>query len=229
MPRSSSPSRFATFPAASRLVRRSPPAAPRMLRVVGDTADAAPAAAAPHASFATACLPHQADLYAVAMRICRDPDASKDLVQETLLRAMVAWSSFQPGTNLRAWLFRILTNAFINGYRKRRRHARLTAERPADTLIALYGRDRDHTDALDAALCEGALCDEVQAALDRLGPEYREVVERADLRGEKYRQIATALQVPIGTVMSRLFRARRALEAELSGVAARDYGYRRAA
>ena len=233
MPRSSSPSRSATVPAASRLVRRTPTAAPRMLRVVGDAGGddvhAAPAPVAPHASFATACLPHQADLYAVAMRICRDPDASKDLVQETLLRAMVAWTSFQSGTNLRAWLFRILTNAFINGYRKRRRHARLTAERPADTLIALYGRDQDHTDALDAALCEGALCDEVQAALDRLGPEYREVVERADLRGEKYRQIATALGVPIGTVMSRLFRARRALEAELTGVAARDYGYRRAA
>jgi len=163
------------------------------------------------------------------MRICRDTDASKDLVQETLLRAMVAWASFQPGSNLRAWLFRILTNAFINGYRKRRRHARLTAERPADTLIALYGRAQDHTEDLDAVLCEGMLCDEVQAALDRLGPDYREVVERADLRGEKYQQIATALGLPIGTVMSRLFRARRALETELATVAARDYGLRRMA
>src|SRR6185436_5573575 len=66
--------------------------------------------------------PHQPELFGVAMRICRDPDTAKDLVQETLLRAMVAWESFQPGSNLRAWLFRILTNAFINGYRKRRRH-----------------------------------------------------------------------------------------------------------
>ena len=89
------------------------------------------------------------ELYGVAMRICRDPDTAKDLVQETLLRAMVAWSSFEPGSNLRAWLFRILTNSFINGYRKRRRHQRFATERPGDALIALYGRDQDHTDDLE--------------------------------------------------------------------------------
>ena len=95
--------------------------------------------------------------------------------------------------------------------------------------MALYGRDQDHTDDLEVALCEGELCDEVKAALDRLGPEYRDVVERADLRGEKYKDIADALHVPIGTVMSRLFRARRVLETELQGIAAREYGIRRAA
>jgi RNA polymerase sigma-70 factor (ECF subfamily) len=180
-------------------------------------------------SFEAACLPHQRELFGVAMRVCRDPDTAKDLVQETLLRAMVAWESFQPGTNLRAWLFRILTNAFINGYRKRRRHQRFATERPGDALVALYGRDQDHTDELDQALLEDELSDEVKAALDRLGPEYRDVVERADLRGEKYRDIADALSVPIGTVMSRLFRARRVLEAELAGFAQRDYGITRAA
>ena len=168
-------------------------------------------------------------MFGVAMRICRDPDTAKDLVQETLLRAMVAWTSFQPGSNLRAWLFRILTNSFINGYRKRRRHQRFATERPGDALAALYGRDQDHTDDLEVALCEGELCDEVKAALDRLGPEYRDVVERADLRGEKYKDIADALHVPIGTVMSRLFRARRVLETELQTIAAREYGIRRAA
>src|SRR5580693_1610177 len=91
-----------------RIVRR--PAAPaRTLRLVPR-----------HDDFATACLPHQAELFGVAMRICRDRDTAKDLVQETLMRAMVAWSSFEQGSNLRAWLFRILTNSFINGYRKRR-------------------------------------------------------------------------------------------------------------
>ncbi len=174
-------------------------------------------------------MPHQAEMFGVAMRICRDPDMAKDLVQETLLRAMVAWASFQPGSNLRAWLFRILTNSFINGYRKRRRHQRFATERPGDALAALYGSDQDHTDDAAATLCEGELCDEVKAALDRLGPEYRDVVERADLRGEKYKDIADALHVPIGTVMSRLFRARRVLETELQTVAARDYGIKRAA
>ncbi len=182
-----------------------------------------------HDAFSTACLPHQAELYGVAMRICRDPDAAKDLVQETLMRAMVAWSSFQPGSNLRAWLFRILTNAFINGYRKRRRHQRFATERPGDALAALYGTDQDHTDELDAALTAVELCDEVKTALDRLGSEYRDVVERADLRGEKYKDIAEALNVPIGTVMSRLFRARRALEQDLATFARKDYGIRRAA
>src|SRR5690348_14341158 len=162
-----------------------------------------------HAEFAASCIPHQAELYGVAMRICRDPDTAKDLVQETLMRAMVAWASFEPGSNVRAWLFRILTNAFINGYRKRRRHQRFAVERPIDAMIALYGRDHDHRDDLEAEVLADQLCDEVTAALGQLGREYREVVERADLRGEKYKEIAVALRLPVGTVMSRLFRARR--------------------
>jgi len=203
-------------PASSRLVRR-PTTAPRGV------------AAPSHDSFAEACLPHQSELYGVAMRICRDPDTAKDLVQETLLRAMVAWSSFEPGSNLRAWLFRILTNSFINGYRKRRRHQRFAAERPGDALCALYGRAQDHTDDLEDTLTEDELSDEVQVALDGLAADYRDVVERADLKGEKYKDIANALHVPIGTVMSRLFRARRVLENELAPFAARDYGIKRAA
>jgi len=227
MPRvsQSSPS----VPSSSRLVRKSVTAPRTSLRVVGPTtAERAPAEPA-HDSFAQACLPHQAELYGVAMRICRDPDAAKDLVQETLLRAMCAWNSFQQGSNLRAWLFRILTNGFINGYRKRRRHQRFANERPGDALAALYGRDQDCTDNVDELLFGDELSDEVVAALDRLGREYRDVVERADLRGEKYKDIADALDVPIGTVMSRLFRARRVLEGELSELAARDYGIKRAA
>jgi len=205
-------------PTTSRIVRRTEAAPRQALRVVGK-----------HEPFATACLPHQQELFAVAMRIARDPDTAKDLVQETLMRAMVAWDSFEPGSNLRAWLFRILTNAFINGYRKRRRHQRFATERPGDALTALYGRDQDTSDDLEDTLYGNQLSDEVQAALGKLGPDYRDVVERADLRGEKYKDIADALHVPIGTVMSRLFRARRVLETELTQFAARDYGIRRAA
>ena len=212
-----------SIPAQSRMVARTT-AAPRAVRAEGSTKHAAP-----HAAFALACVPHQAELYGVAMRICRDPDTAKDLVQETLLRAMCAWDSFEPGSNLRAWLFRILTNAFINGYRKRRRHQRFSTERPGDALIALYGRDQDRTDDLEDTLTENQLSDEVQDALGQLGADYRDVVERADLKGEKYKDIADALHVPIGTVMSRLFRARRVLETELAGFAAKDYGIKRAA
>jgi len=211
-------------PEASRIVRKAE-VAPRKLRVVDGGKDGAK----PHADFAAQCMPHQAELYGVAMRICRDPDTAKDLVQETLLRAMVAWSSFEQGSNLRAWLFRILTNAFINGYRKRRRHQRFATERPGDALAALYGRDQDHTDDLEETLYGEQLSDEVQGALGRLGGDYRDVVERADLKGQKYKDIADDLDVPIGTVMSRLFRARRVLETELAAYAARDYGIKRAA
>jgi RNA polymerase sigma-70 factor (ECF subfamily) len=217
----------------SRIVRKAP-TAPRKLQVVhggtrpGTTERPATSPNA-HGEFAAQCLPHQMELYGVAMRICRDPDTAKDLVQETLLRAMVAWSSFEPGSNLRAWLFRILTNAFINGYRKRRRHQRFAIERPGDALAALYGRDQDRTDDLEDTLFGEQLSDEVQGALDRLGADYRDVVERADLRGQKYKDIADELDVPIGTVMSRLFRARRVLEVELADFAARDYGIKRAA
>lgn len=180
-------------------------------------------------SFALQCAKHQRELYGMALRITRNPDHAGDLVQETLLRAMVAHESFLTGSNLRAWLLRILTNAFINGYRKRRRHQRLTTERPGDALTAFYGDDTDHEPDLETELTENQLGDEVSAALEKLGPQYREVVERADLRGEKYRDIADSLHVPIGTVMSRLFRARRELETELAGYAASDYGIRRAA
>jgi RNA polymerase sigma-70 factor, ECF subfamily len=218
-------------PAASHLVRRTT-SAPKALRVIdggrpGDTGSRN--ASDVHGEFATQCLPHQPELYGVAMKICRDPDTAKDLVQETLLRAMVAWASFEQGSNLRAWLFRILTNSFINGYRKRRRHKRFASERPGDALIALYGRDQDHTDDVEAALYGEQLGDEVHEALGKLGADYRDVVERADLKGQKYKDIADDLRVPIGTVMSRLFRARRVLEAELAPYAARDYGIRRAA
>jgi len=174
-------------------------------------------------------MPHQAELYGVAMRICRDPDTAKDLVQETLLRAMCAWDSFQTGSNLRAWLFRILTNAFINGYRKRRRHQRFATECPGDARNAFFGTTDDTTGDLKEAIVEGELGDEVSGALERLSPDYREVVERADLRGEKYKDIAEATGVPIGTVMSRLFRARRQLEDELRDYAEDDWGIKRAA
>src|ERR1043166_5636122 len=157
-----------SIPSSSRIVRKTTAAPRRSLRLVGERE---------HQAFELACLPHQPELFGVAMRICRDPDTAKDLVQETLLRAMCAWDSFQAGSNLRAWLFRILTNAFINGYRKRRRHQRFASERPGDALAALYGRDQDCTDDLEDALYGNQLCDEVKTALDRLGPEYRDVVE----------------------------------------------------
>jgi RNA polymerase sigma-70 factor (ECF subfamily) len=174
-------------------------------------------------------LPHSTELYAAAMRLTRNPDDAHDLVQETLLRAMTAWSRFEEGTNVRAWLYRILTNSFINIYRKRRRHQRFATERPGDTRMAVYGTPDDHAADPTEAMTAEQLSDEVKTALAGLAPDYREVVERADLSSERYKDIADALAVPIGTVMSRLFRARRQLETELTDFAARDWGLRKAA
>jgi RNA polymerase sigma-70 factor (ECF subfamily) len=217
-------------PASSRLVRR-PATAPRSLRAaespVAHSARSAPSAASRRA-FSEACLPYQAEMYAAAMRLTRTRDDALDLVQETLMRAMMAWDSFETGSNVRAWLLRIVTNTFITGYRKRRRHQRFATECPGDALRALYGEADDRVDPARQHSDE-MLGDEVQTALAQLGPDYREVVERADLRGESYRHIADELHVPIGTVMSRLFRARRQLELQLRDYAAVDYGIRRAA
>jgi RNA polymerase sigma-70 factor (ECF subfamily) len=217
MPRPADPT-----PASSRIVRR-PVSAPRQaVRAPEREPDL-------RTSFAEACLPYQGEMYGVGLRMTRCHQDALDLVQEALLRAMLAWDRFEPGSNVRAWLLRIVTNAFINGYRKRRRHQRFATECPGDARAALFGTQEDHTGDLEDAIVESELGDEVSGALDRLSPDYREVVERADLKGEKYKDIADATGVPIGTVMSRLFRARRQLEGELKTYAGEDWGIARAA
>lgn len=207
-------------PARSRLVRRPVEAPRQVLRT-----ELPPA----RVQFTTACVPHQAELYGVGLRMTRSHADALDLVQETLMRAMLAWERFEPGSNVRAWLLRILTNAFINGYRKRRRHQKFAVECPGDARNAFFGTTDDTTGDLEDAIVENELGDEVSGALDRLSPDYRDVVERADLKGEKYKDIAEATGVPIGTVMSRLFRARRQLEDELRDYAEDDWGIKRAA
>jgi RNA polymerase sigma-70 factor (ECF subfamily) len=174
-------------------------------------------------------MPHQQTLYATALRLTRQPNDAEDLVQDTMLRAYKAWARFEPGSNCRAWLLRILTNSFINNYRRRRRHQRFANECPEDAVVALYGESHDRASNPERELIGHTLSDEVTAAMAKLGDDYRQVVELADLRGVRYRDIAATLGVPIGTVMSRLFRARRQLEQELREFAATDYGIRRAA
>jgi RNA polymerase sigma-70 factor (ECF subfamily) len=180
--------------------------------------------------FEQAALPHLRDLYAIAVRYTRNPDAAQDLVQETVLRAYAAWGSFTPGSNCRAWLIRILTNSYINHYRRSRSHRSFTSRSEGEQLAALYG-DVPRATARDAEdlLASAGLSDEVNRALAELDDDYRVVVVLADIEGMKYRDIAAALGCPVGTVMSRLFRARRQLEARLAPFAASDYGISRAA
>jgi RNA polymerase sigma-70 factor (ECF subfamily) len=181
-------------------------------------------------AFEQAALPHLRDLYAIAIRYTRNPDAAQDLVQETILRAYGAWSSFEAGSNCRAWLIRILTNSYINHYRRARSHRSFTQRSEGEQRAALYGSAPRATvrDAEDL-LASAAFSDEVGRALADLDDDYRVVVVLADVEGMKYKDIAQALGCPVGTVMSRLFRARRQLEARLAPFAAADYGISRAA
>jgi len=174
-------------------------------------------------------MPHRDHLYATALRLTRCPADAEDLVQDTWMRALGAWDSYVPGSNCRAWLLRILTNSFINGYRRRRRHREAERSSLTDALRGLYGVERDWAEPPQERAIDEQLGDEVQSALGEMGDDYRRVVELADLEGRRYREIATDLGVPMGTVMSRLFRARRHLEERLRDYAESDYGIRRAA
>lgn len=194
------------------------------------------ATARQRAEFEAHCLPYRSELFGAAMRLARQPDDASDLVQDTLLRAFAAWPRFErdreghrSGDSCRAWLHRILLNCYINTYRKRVRHHRFHQQCPDDTMRALYGQATPHIDNACERAAESGLSDEVSRALDGLAGDQRAVVEMADLRGVRYRDIADVLGIPVGTVMSRLFRARRTLERRLSAFAAADYGIRRAA
>jgi RNA polymerase sigma-70 factor (ECF subfamily) len=181
-----------------------------------------PLGAADRRAFEAAALPHRRQLLAAALRLTRRRADAEDLVQETFGRAAAAWPSFVPGSNCRAWLHRILVNTFVSGYRRRRRHDRFAGETGDDAARALYGPRLERARDPRAEIGARALGDEVVAALAELAAEHRAVVELADLEGLRYREIARRLGVPVGTVMSRLFRARRLLEARLAPYAAQQ-------
>jgi RNA polymerase sigma-70 factor (ECF subfamily) len=181
-------------------------------------------------AFEKAALPHLRDLYAIAVRTTRNPHAAEDLVQETFLRAYSAWPSFTPGSNCRAWLIRILMNSYINHYRRSRSHKAFTSRSESEQQDALYGgEERLATRNPEDLVAAAGFSDEVTRAMAALDADYRVVVILADVEGMKYKDIAAVLGWPIGTVMSRLFRARRQLEGVLSAYAAVEHGISRAA
>jgi RNA polymerase sigma-70 factor (ECF subfamily) len=176
--------------------------------------------------FERQAMPFLGSLYNTAYRLARNAEDAEDLVQETFLRAYRSFDQFTPGTNLKAWLFRILKNAFINEYRKRRA-APVEEEFAAleESFESRIDSDRypaaknPEQEALDRSLDE-----DVQRALDELPADYRMAVLLADLEGFSYKEIAEILEIPIGTVMSRLYRGRKQLEEVLLRYAhARNY------
>ena len=181
----------------------------------------------PHHCFADLALPHLDALYGGALRYTKSAAAAEDLVQETMLRAYANWHQFDPSTNCRAWLFRILSNSFINGWRRRGKEREVLEGELAGTHgDRFYCRESAGNWAHpEAAYLERNLSPTVVRALESLKPDFRVVVELSDLQGLSYREIADALEIPIGTVMSRLFRARQALKGKLEDHA-RQFGLR---
>ena len=158
-------------------------------------------------------------LYRTALRLTRNPQEAEDLVQETMLKAFRFADSYQRGTNLRAWLFRILNTSAINRFRKQATHP-VTTSLPEGEDFYLYNRIRDLTgQELNAAaedeVLNQYLDEDVYRALNNLPLNFRMPVILADIEGLSYKEIAEALQIPIGTVMSRISRARRQLQQSL--------------
>ncbi len=162
------------------------------------------------------------ELYGTAVRLTRDPSEAEDLVQEAVMRAWAYWDRFQAGTNGRAWIHRILMNTFINGYRRKKR------ERNVMSQVGVQIADKPQWIHSDEGRRREGLGDEVERALEALPEDFRTVVLMVDGSGLSYREAATALDCPIGTVMSRLHRARKRLQGELHGYA-REEGYVQAA
>lgn len=169
--------------------------------------------------FESEFMPHIDSLYNFAYRLVYDEDDANDLVQETYLKAYRFFESYEPGTNAKAWLFRILKNSFINDFRKK---SKQPAKVDYNEVESYYNSDDTEADAtvdLRSQTVQDMIGDEVALALNALDVDFRTIIILSDLEGFKYEEMAKILDIPIGTVRSRLHRARNLLKDKLSSYA----------
>jgi len=176
-------------------------------------------AMADQARFADQAMEFMPSLYTAALRMTRNPADAEDLVQETYLKAYRGFGGFQEGTNLKAWLYKILTNTYINSYRSKKRRPEQTELDDVEDLY-LYRRLGGLEAAAAGRSAEEEVMDhftegDIKEAVESLPEQFRLAVLLADVEGFSYKEIAEILDVPIGTVMSRLHRGRRALQKAL--------------
>jgi len=175
-------------------------------------------AAANRARFEEEALKHLDALYRTAMRMTRNPSDAEDLVQDALVRAYRFYDRFQPGTNFRAWLFKILTNTYINTYRRKQGRPQESSLEDTEEFF-LYNQlssdQEERVSDVENTVLDGLGADAIQRAIDQLPPQFRTTVQLSDVEGLSYAEIAEATGVAKGTVMSRLFRGRRQLQRAL--------------
>ncbi|MEI6844343.1 MAG: sigma-70 family RNA polymerase sigma factor [Actinomycetes bacterium] len=164
-------------------------------------------------------------LYSAALRYTKNPHDAKDLVQDTYLKAFASFHQFEPGTNLKAWLYRVLTTTFINSYRKAQRQPQIAnAELEDWQLAASASHTSDQGKSAEIQALENMPDSDVKRALAEIPEEFRIAVYLADVEGFAYKEIAEIVGVPTGTIMSRLHRGRKALRILLADYA-KERGY----
>ena len=181
-------------------------------------------ARAVHSEFEREALPHMDILYNYAVRMTGNPDDADDLVQETYMKAYRFWDKYEKGTNIRAWLFRIVKNSYINRYRKETREPDTVDYENIQNFYHVIRDESTDSNDLQEKIFGGLLDDDVSRALESLSEDFRTVVILCDIEGLTYEEIAEFIDCPIGTVRSRLHRGRKMLRAKLFDYA-RKRGY----
>ncbi|HLR26644.1 MAG TPA: sigma-70 family RNA polymerase sigma factor [Fodinibius sp.] len=169
-------------------------------------------------------IPHLDAMYNFALRLTSDPNDAEDLVQDTIVKAFRFFSSYEKGTNAKAWLFRILKNSYINSYRKNSKKPSQVDYDEVSTFYETIRAERTDTSDLEDKMFRDLIDDDISSALDELPEDFRTVVLLCDVEGFTYEEIANMLDVPIGTIRSRLHRGRNLLKSQLMEYA-RERGY----